>query len=197
MTAVLPDEKTLIAELHDLIRYIYNPKLAEEMIETFEGALKSKKNQEDRLGVIQHWTELYKLEKYRRQRRRRRPSYSERTKACAACGYPASHRHHLWDIATHGENEVTVNLCANCHELHHLIYNVLAKDSDYSRKLLLHMLDSNRIPYVAVERLLGWCLATMRYEIKNGWLEPYKVSAEWIETQLNWTEYQRKAQGLV
>ncbi len=187
------DEQRLIEELHALIRYIYSEKLAVEMIDTFGSVLDTKKTVDGRLAVIRHWIDLYKLEKYRRERRRRRPTFNERIKPCAACGYPASHRHHLWDLATHGENEVTVQLCANCHELLHIIYNALAKESDYSRKLLAHIMQSGRVPYNAVERLLEWCLAMLRYEANNGWVEPYKTSARWVEQQLGWRAYQQKA----
>jgi hypothetical protein len=110
-----------------------------------------------------------------------------------ACGYPVSHRHHLWDIATHGENKVAIRLCGNCHELHHLFYNTLAKNSKYSRKLIQHILFSFRVSPAVVHKILGWCRATLEYEVQQGWLEPYKATDEWIEEKLRWSEYLRSA----
>jgi hypothetical protein len=93
----------------------------------------------------------------------------------------------------HGENQVTVQLCANCHELHHLVYNSLARDSAYSQKLVHHILFSMRLPPAVIEKILGWCRAIMRYEIENGWLEDHKTSDDWLEVKLHWSEYLRQA----
>jgi ribosomal protein L37E len=175
--------------LYALIRYLYRGKQADEMIDSFEAALAAQDAPEARAGIYHYWIDYYRLKKYRRIKQRRRPTFKERLTACSACGYPTSHRHHLWDMAGHGENRVTIQLCANCHELHHLMYNVLARDSAYSKKLLAHILFSFRLPRHVVEQILGWCVATLRYEAANGWIEGYKASDEWVEKQMRWSEY--------
>jgi hypothetical protein len=183
------NEQALIEELHALIRYVYRKSMSEKIITAFEEALAAKEDEAERLTVIHHWLDFYQAHKYRKMMRRRRPSDKERMTPCSACGYPISQRHHLWDIATHGENAVTVQLCPNCHELHHLMYNALARDSDYSRKLVQHVLFSGKISVEAVQRIYGWLRAILSYEIESGWLESYKLSDLWIEEKLRWGEY--------
>jgi ribosomal protein L37E len=183
------DEQAAIKELQALIRFVYRKAMAEKVIAAFEESLAAKQDAAERLDVIQHWLDFYQAHKYRKLMRRRRPSDQERMTPCSACGYPVSHRHHLWDIATHGENAVTVQLCPNCHELHHLMYNTLARDSDYSRKLVQHVLFSGKVAPEVVTRIFGWLRAILQYEIENGWLERYKLSDLWIEEKLRWSEY--------
>jgi hypothetical protein len=113
--------------------------------------------------------------------------------ACSACGYPVSHRHHLWDIAMHGENRVTIQLCPNCHELQHLFYNALVRDSEYSRRLLAHTLESGRVLPETVQKVLDWCRATIKYEAENGWVEAYRTTDEWVTRMLGRTQYADKA----
>lgn len=185
----MTNEQTLLDELHALIRYIYRKNTAEKIITAFAESLASKSDPQERLSIIHHWLDFYQAHKYRKMMRRRRATFQERLTACSACGYPTSHRHHLWDIAAHGENAVTVQLCPNCHELHHLLYNTLARDSDYSRKLVQHILFSGQIAPEAVQRIYGWLRAIIAYEIQNGWLESYKLSDLWIEEKLHWSEY--------
>ena len=139
--------------------------------------------------MIDHWLDFYQAHRYRKMMRRRRPTDKERMTPCTACGYPISQRHHLWDIATHGENAVTVQLCANCHELHHLMYNALARDSLYSQKLVRQVMLSGQVAPQSVIRIYGWLRAILAYEIENGWLESYKLSDLWIEEKLNWSDY--------
>jgi hypothetical protein len=186
---IYPDEQALIDKLYSLIRYLYRKKLAGEIITAFEESLAAKAERTERLEIIQHWLDFYQAHKYRRMMRRRRATDQERMMPCSACGYPASHRHHLWDIATHGENQVTVQLCGNCHELHHLMYNTLARGSAYSQKLVLHILFSGFVKPEAIQRIYGWCRAILQYEMDNGWLENYKLTDLWIEDKLRWSEY--------
>lgn len=54
--------------------------------------------------------------------RRRQSSRYERLTPCWCCEWPISERHHLLEVARYGENNHTVQLCANCHELYHIIY---------------------------------------------------------------------------
>jgi len=186
-------EATLYEELTALIRQLYRKGEADEMVETFEATLAANPTSEARMGILAHWVDFYRLRKYRRDRQRRRPSYRERTTACAACGYPASHRHHIYDLATHGEHSQTVQLCANCHELQHLLYNTLINDSDYSQKLVNHMMVSGRIAPATFEQLLTWCRQTIRYEASKGWVSADKAGDEWVELRLHWSEFRKQA----
>jgi len=182
-------EQARIEELQSLIRYIYREKLAAKIITAFDEALAAKDDPAQRQAVIDHWLDFYQAHRYRKMMRRRRPTDKERMTPCTACGYPISQRHHLWDIATHGENAVTVQLCANCHELHHLMYNALARDSLYSQKLVRQVMLSGQVAPQSVIRVYGWLRAILAYEIENGWLESYKLSDLWIEEKLNWSDY--------
>jgi hypothetical protein len=55
--------------------------------------------------------------------KRRSVKKKERLSDCECCGYPLSHRHHLFPVCKYGENEETIQLCANCHELWHILYS--------------------------------------------------------------------------
>jgi hypothetical protein len=179
-------EQALLDELYALIRFLYRPALAAKILAAFAESLAAKERVEERLAILRHWLDFYQAHKYRKLMRRRRATDAERMSPCSACGYPVSQRHHLWDIATHGENPVTVQLCPNCHELHHLLYNALARDSAYSRKLVRHILESGKVARPTIERIIGWLQAILAYEVENGWLEPYRLTAEWFAAQIGW-----------
>jgi ribosomal protein L37E len=186
-------EQALIDELFALVRELHSKKQAEEIIASFDKVFFGDADDAERLSIAEHWRDFYRLRKYRRLSRRRRPTYQERMTACSACGYPVSHRHHLWDIAMHGENRVTIQLCPNCHELQHLFYNALVRDSEYSRRLLAHTLESGRVRPETVQKVLDWCRATIKYEAENGWVEAYRTTDEWVTRMLGRTQYADKA----
>jgi ribosomal protein L37E len=182
-------ENEPLEQLFALVRDLYTDQQADEIIQSFEAVFASYDTDQDKRDLLEYWIDYYRLQQYKRLKQRRRPTYQERISACSACGYPSSHRHHLWDVATHGENAVTIQLCANCHELHHLMYNALVKESEYSRKIVDHVMFSGKVSYDVVNRILGWCLATIRYEASNGWIAGDKGSKEWVEACLRWSEY--------
>lgn len=188
------EEQAQVEKLFNLVRELYREKQANEIIHSFETVFASHEDADERLNVIEYWLDFYRLQRYRTLKQRRRPTYEERITECSACGYPTSHRHHLWDIASHGENRVTIQLCANCHELQHLMYNALVKRTEYSQKLVLHALFSDRIARETAAKILGWCLATIRYEAANGWIEGGSDTREWVENQLHWSEFLAGAQ---
>jgi ribosomal protein L37E len=173
------DEAARKAALIALIRELHRGRRAEAIIEAFEASL-SAHQPEERASILEYWLDFYRLRRYQRDRRRRRASFRERVSPCSACGYPSSQRHHLWDVATHGENRVTIQLCANCHELQHLMYNALVKDSEHSRQLVLHIARSGRVAAETMEKLLGWCIATIRYEAGSGWVDAQRASPQWV-----------------
>lgn len=190
----MTEEQAQVENLFSLVRELYREKQANEIIHSFETVFASHEDPDDRLNVVEYWLDFYRLQRYRTLKQRRRPTYEERITECSACGYPTSHRHHLWDIASHGENRVTIQLCANCHELQHLMYNALVKRTEYSQKLVLHALFSDKIARETAAKILGWCLATIRYEAANGWVEGGSDTREWVETQLHWSEFLAGAQ---
>jgi ribosomal protein L37E len=188
-------EDVLRNELYGLVRYVYSRRLAAEIIRSFEDALAARQTPAERIAICEQWIDFYRAHRYKKAMRRRRPTSRERLTPCSACGYPVSHRHHLWDVAAHGENKVTVQLCANCHELHHLLYNTLARESAHSRQLVQRILNAPQTDQQAVQRVLGWCRAIMVYEVENGWLERYKTSDEWIERCLNGSDAVSQKRG--
>ena len=54
---------------------------------------------------------------------RKSATLHQRKIPCQVCAHPISQRHHLLPVAEFGENKVTAQLCANCHELFHLAYS--------------------------------------------------------------------------
>lgn len=79
---------------------------------------------------------MMSAEEFAATRKRRRATRKERLTPCAACDYPLSQRHHLLDVAYHGENDLTIQLCANCHDLYHLIESAYIGKSRYAQRLL-------------------------------------------------------------
>jgi len=67
--------------------------------------------------------------------RRRRATLIERSTPCQSCAFPLSQRHHLFGVAKYGENEITVQVCPNCHRLYHLI-GECTRGNKESQKLL-------------------------------------------------------------
>lgn len=68
--------------------------------------------------------------------RRKEVSLGERITPCEFCGYPLSQRHHALPISLCGENGCTLQLCANCHEIYHIVERVYLYKSERSQKLL-------------------------------------------------------------
>jgi ribosomal protein L37E len=175
--------------LRDLLNGLYSEAQSAELLQTFESALAAQSDESERGALLEYWLEFFALQRFRQQKRRRRPTYDERIVPCSACGYPSSHRHHLWDVATHGENQVTLQLCANCHELFHLTYNALVRKSAYSARIARHTLHSDRLKPGVPLKILGWVLATIRYEASSGWIDGAAGSKENVERQLRWSSF--------
>jgi hypothetical protein len=71
---------------------------------------------------------------YRKNRRETR--VEERITPCQFCAYPISERHHALPVSMYGENECTLQLCANCHGLYHIVQSVFVRKSKRAIKLL-------------------------------------------------------------
>ena len=94
---------------------------------------------------------------------RRNRTEKERLTPCECCGYPISQRHHLLDYAYHGENDFTAQLCANCHELYHLLFNHFARGS--KGKLLSKVLLKFGTGNKQVQYLLNLVMDVAKVEI--------------------------------
>jgi len=57
--------------------------------------------------------------------KRRKATINERLTICECCGWPISTRAHLLPVSEFGENEYTMLLCRNCHDLYDLMGAVL------------------------------------------------------------------------
>jgi len=187
-----PDEKAALEALYTMIRGLYPEKRAKAILSAFQSILSDQMPEQERSEIIAYWLDFYRLQEYRQRRQRRRATIKERLTPCFACGYPSSHRHHLWTLEAHGENEVTIQLCANCHELYHLFYNVLVRDSAYSRAIALHTIASPAVKVETLSRIMAWCLAVIRYEADNGWIDGSLGSRDAVEAKLNWTALLRQ-----
>jgi hypothetical protein len=189
-TETISAEQTLRDELFALVNEMHGKKQAEEIIRSFADEFAQHENEAERISIAEHWRDFYRLRKYRQLMRRRRPTYQERMTPCSACGYPISHRHHLWDIEMHGENKVTIQLCPNCHELQHLMYNALVRDSEYSQRLALQVMASPTLRAETVRKVMEWCRATIRYEAELGWIEKFRTTDDWLNQRLRWSEWE-------
>lgn len=58
-------------------------------------------------------------------KQRRSPTLSERLTPCECCGHPLSHRHHQLPIEYYHDRDEVAYLCANCHEIFHLMERVI------------------------------------------------------------------------
>lgn len=65
--------------------------------------------------------------------KRRRTTRQERLTPCGCCNWPLTERHHLLEFSDHGENNYTVQLCPNCHDLYHIIWNAYIEEHDITR----------------------------------------------------------------
>jgi hypothetical protein len=57
----------------------------------------------------------------RKRNQRRQPTFEERLTPCRCCNYPLTQRHHLDGFIDGKEFGDTIQLCANCHDLFHII----------------------------------------------------------------------------
>lgn len=69
---------------------------------------------------------------------RKRTTIEDRARPCQFCGYPLSQRHHSAPFANYGENPLTLHLCANCHELYHLVLTAQRSPKKQAAALLRH-----------------------------------------------------------
>lgn len=60
----------------------------------------------------------------------------ERLLPCQFCDYPISEKHHALPISIFGKTPYTLQLCANCHELYHIVERVILYESKRAAYLL-------------------------------------------------------------
>jgi hypothetical protein len=83
--------------------------------------------------------------------KRKKPTFAQRTTPCVICTHPISQQHHIFEFASYGDSEYTIPLCANCHELFHLIQSVYRRKTKYALEVVLHALTTGSDSVV-------WCV---------------------------------------
>jgi hypothetical protein len=72
------------------------------------------------------------------KRTRRKPTFGERMRPCRCCGFPLTHQHHVLEVALYPHagsfGDVTIPLCANCHDLYHLYAKTMLPDASRKTK---------------------------------------------------------------
>lgn len=79
---------------------------------------------------------LIELDTTEQTKLRRGAKLNERLTPCQFCEYPLSERHHILPVSMFGENMFTLQLCANCHELYHIVERVFLYKSEGQFDLL-------------------------------------------------------------
>lgn len=116
---------------------------------------------------------------------RRKARKAERMTPCVACGYPLSQRHHVIPVAMSGENESTVQLCANCHEMIHLMFSAVAQDNKQAALYFRHVWEIGEFGiHRQLLRLCGITWNMVRLHQWNGSLEHYRGTAKWFNEVL-------------
>ncbi|MFN8453006.1 MAG: hypothetical protein U0521_31400, partial [Anaerolineae bacterium] len=82
----MSEEQGKVDQLFSLIRELYREKQAEEIVQSFRTVFAAHEQPDERLNVIEYWLDFYRLQRYRTQKQRRRPTYEERITECSACG---------------------------------------------------------------------------------------------------------------
>lgn len=87
---------------------------------------------------------------------RKRVSVKHRITPCKWCRFPISQRHHFLPVSEYGENDITVQICANCHEIYHIIHTCLTKQTPSSMTkyiaLTVHLGENDK----RLQRALHW-----------------------------------------
>lgn len=70
-----------------------------------------------------YWKNIDQVKRQKYQSTHRR---TKRLKSCVKCNHPISHRHHIIPSYKQGANEKNnyIRLCANCHEIVHILYRI-------------------------------------------------------------------------
>lgn len=128
---------------------------------------------------------------FMRPKKRRSVTLQDRVTPCACCGYRLSHRHHLFPIAEWGGNNQTIPLCANCHELYHIVFDVIRQYESgvkylkgRSATFFRYLTQVRPSPDEQMERLIS----TVQYvlgEQKTAWQEEEQTSRELDKTMLD------------
>lgn len=61
--------------------------------------------------------------------KRKRVSTAHRCTPCQWCNFPLSQKHHFLPVHIYGENDVTVQICANCHDIYHVVDRAVHKQT--------------------------------------------------------------------
>lgn len=129
----------------------------------------------------------YDYDEYRHHRRK--PTLKERLTPCVVCEYPISHRHHLSDMVHFGENDDTVQLCANCHELYHIMYDCIAHNSKRAQATLKAVLFTLELSHDTVKAVIGIVIRAVKADIRDDVIKGLVLSTELISARTGWEDY--------
>lgn len=110
--------------------------------------------------------------------KRRRITLEERMMPCECCGHPLSQLHHQLPIEYYQDNDKTRHLCANCHELFHLMERAwedlrnTSKVMTYNRKLYAHVVAQIGIDDPRIKKIQAMINESAMLKVSN---EPEKL----------------------
>ncbi len=125
---------------------------------------------------------------------RKKTSLKNRLTPCQCCSYPISQTHHLLDIATYGDNNFTYQLCANCHELYHLIEQVSITGDTFeaprtrSGKLFKHILKTWDADYINIMVKIRQYGIEIRNKADEYNSAIYPIFQDFFESIITWEE---------
>lgn len=76
-----------------------------------------------------------------RNPKRRSVTPQERATPCDFCKYPLTERHHVLPVPWFGENDCTLPLCPNCHELYHVVFGAIVERNPGALAKLVMLVD--------------------------------------------------------
>jgi len=119
---------------------------------------------------------------------RRQPNIYERMTPCEICGYPLTHRHHLLPVSKYGENEETMQLCANCHQVYHIAYDVLTRGSERCSTLFRYLYTSEKVNKEQIDKIVYKCFSAIVRHKASGVLPDEVITGRFFQAMLG-TEY--------
>ena len=113
---------------------------------------------------------------------RKKTTLKERLTACSICDHPISQRHHLLEVSRYDENDYTYQLCANCHEIYHLLETIQSyPDKTINSKIIIRHLETKMDDSILIrlKNLVQQVINTKkRMEIAFKDIEDYKEKIE-------------------
>lgn len=105
--------------------------------------------------------------RYKEPKKRKKVTIEHRVTPCAWCRYPLSVKHHILPIAIYGENNIAVQLCANCHEIYHIADAVFNRPTKSSQTKLGVLVMEFGEADVRIQNAIRWVLYMKELGSKN------------------------------